>query len=48
MEKPTIPQKAHIKLSLKKTKLISGAHVNYLKNNPFVMDLIKKRENLSQ
>ena len=35
-------KKAHIKLRLEKTKLIIGAHVDYLKNNLIVMVPIDK------
>ena len=40
-------KKAHIKLKLKRTKLIFGALVAYLRNSPSVMEPIKKKENLS-
>ena len=47
MKKPTIPQKNPYKVKVEKIKLISGVHVDYLKNHLFVKVPIEKRENLS-
>jgi len=48
MENPAIHQKTLIKLVLKKEKLIFGVLADYLLNNLFAMEVIKKKENLNQ